>query len=208
MWRLRHRYTLRHRSVAYGCLLLSGVICIALAHQQHRYTRLLSAGHRAVVAHRFDSQDYEQASRLWFADQELLLFNQGVLAYKAGHLPRATDLFRRASQHTQNLTLRTRALYNLSIVLLQLQEVQGAGELLKEALRLDPRDKEAKFALEQLYHIVHSQGEEHREAAGTQGNGRNQGGEETLKQAPGLGQGEGQRSTGDGQGRSPGRPGI
>lgn len=201
-------WTSRHRHFVYGCLLLSGVLCIALAHQQRRYTRFLTAGHRAVVERRFDSQDYEQASRLWFADQELLLFNQGVLAYKAGHLPRATDLFRRASQHTPNLSIRTRALYNLSIVLLQLQEVQGAGELLKEALRLDPRDKEAKFALEQLYHIVHSQGEEHREAADKQGNAGNQAGEETLKQAPGLGQGEGKHSTADGQGRAAERPGI
>jgi tetratricopeptide (TPR) repeat protein len=202
MWRPRHRY------VIYGCLFLIGLLCIALAHQQHRYTRFLTAGHRAVVEQRFDSHDYKQASRLWFADQELLLFNQGVLAYKAGHLPRATDLFRRASQHAPNLTLRTRALYNLSVVLLQLQEVQGAGELLKEALRLDPRDKEAKFALEQLYHIVHSQGEEHREAADKQGNARNQESEEVLKQAPGLEQGEGQHSTGNGQGRAAGRPGI
>lgn len=202
MWRPRYRY------FVYGFLLVSGVICIVLAHQQYRYTRFLTAGHRAVVEQRFDSQDYEQASRLWFADQERLLFNQGVLAYKAGHLPRATDLFRRASQHTPNRTLRTRALYNLSVVLLQLQEVQGAGELLKEALRLNPSDKEAKFALEQLYHIVQSQGEEHREAASKQGKARHQEGEEALKQAPGLEQGEGKNSPGNGQGRSTGRPGI
>lgn len=201
-------WTPRHRHLVYGCLLLGGVLCLALAHQQHRYTRFLTAGHRAVAEQRFDSQDYEQASRLWFADQELLLFNQGVLAYKAGHLSRATDFFRRVSQHTPDLSLRTRALYNLSLVLLQLQEVQGAEELLKEALRLDPRDKEAKFALEQLYHTVHSQGEEHREAASQQGNGPNQGDEEPLKQAPGLEQGEGKHSTGDSQGRTAERPGI
>ena len=42
-------WTPRHRHLVYGCLLLSGVLCIALAHQQHRYTRFLTAGHRAVV---------------------------------------------------------------------------------------------------------------------------------------------------------------
>jgi tetratricopeptide (TPR) repeat protein len=204
MWIPRHKYVL------YGMLFLLGMGCLALALQQHRYTRLLTAGHRAAVEQRFNSQDYEQASHLWFASQERLLFNQGVLAYKAGHLPRATDLFRQISQSTPHHALRARALYNLSVVLLELQDAQKAVDLLKEALRLDPRDQEAKLALEQLYHMVQSQSQEHREAADKQGDGRVQEGEVPLTQAPGLEQEEGKtsNSSGDGHGRSAERPGI
>jgi tetratricopeptide (TPR) repeat protein len=198
----------RHQYVLYGFLVLNGLICMALAYQQHRYTRFLSAGHRAVVEQRFDSQDYERASHLWFANQERLLFNQGVLAYKAGHLPRATEFFRRISQRTSTPALQTRALYNLSVVLLELQEVQGAVELLKEALRLDPGNKEAKFALEQLYHLAHREGEEHREAAGTEEASRPKESSEPLKQAPGVDQEAGKDSSRDGQGHATGRPGI
>jgi tetratricopeptide (TPR) repeat protein len=96
------------------------------------------------------------------------------------------------------------------VVLLELQEVQRAVDLLKEALRLDPRDQEAKFALEQLYHMAQRQSQDYRDAADRQGDGRAQEDADALKQAPGLDQEEGKtsNSTGDGHGRSAERPGI
>ena len=199
MWRPRITYFF------YGIVFLCGVASIVLAYQQRQYSLFLVAGHRAVTELRFDSQDYVQAGRLWFANQERLRFNQGVLAYAAGHLRRATDLFREVSQRTPNPILQTRALYNLSVVLLQLDEIRGAAELLKEALRLDPHDKEAKFALEQLYQSMRQYGDGHREADGLQASTPSQ---EGLKQAPGSGQQDGKNSTSEGQGRSAVRPGI
>src|ERR671922_4044 len=123
--------TQRRRSLLYGGLFLSGAVCLALAYQQQQYIRVVTAGDQAVAERRFDSQEYVQASSLWFASQSRLLFNQGVLAYKAGNLPRAMDFFRRASQHTHNLGLLTQALYNMGVVLIDLQDMQGAAELLK-----------------------------------------------------------------------------
>ena len=199
MWRPQLKYAF------YGVIFLCGVASILLAYQQRQYSLFLAAGHRAVTELRFDSQDYMQASRLWFANRERLRFNQGVLAYAAGHLRRATDLFREVSQRTSNPILQTRALYNLSVVLLQLEEVRGAAELLKEALRLDPHDKEAKFALEQLYQSMRQPGDGHREADGIQASAPPQ---EGLKQAPGFGQQEGEDAARDGQGRSVARPDI
>jgi tetratricopeptide (TPR) repeat protein len=196
------------RDLLYSFFLLSGVACLALAYQQCRYTHFLAAGHRAVIEQRFDSQDYAQASHLWFANHERLLFNQGVLAYKAGNLPRATDLFRRVSQSTPTSLIQPQAFYNLGVVLLDLQEAPGAAEYLKQALRLDPHDKDAKFALERLYQTLQRQGEEHREAASAQGDDRHEASDGGLKPAPGLGQEEGKGSSGNGQGRSPTRPGI
>jgi tetratricopeptide (TPR) repeat protein len=182
---------------------------MALAYQQQRYTRFLVAGNQAVAERRFDSQAYAQASRLWFASQDRLLFNQGVLAYKAGSLPRAMDFFRQASQHTHNPVLLTQALYNMGVVLIDLQDMQGAAELLKTALRLNPQDTDAKFTLEQLYHIAQSQpGEGAQQVSKPRGGTFDQGGSQPLKQAPGLSQNQGEGSSGAGQGRSTPRPGI
>jgi tetratricopeptide (TPR) repeat protein len=118
----------------------------------------------------------------------MLLFNQGVLSYKANNLPRAAEFFRQASKHTNNTQLRVQALYNLGMVMLALQEVEGAAEMFKETLRLDPWDKDTKFNLERLYHFVLRQESEH--------------GEASLKQAPGAGQQEGHNNDGHGRGSS------
>jgi tetratricopeptide (TPR) repeat protein len=119
----------------FSLLCLGGIVCVAFALQQHRYARFISVGNQAVAEKRFDTQEYVRASRSWFARRDKLLFNQGVLAYRAGNVPGAADYFQRASQHTQSVTLRTQTLYNLSVALLAEQEAEGAAELLKETLR-------------------------------------------------------------------------
>jgi tetratricopeptide (TPR) repeat protein len=167
---------------------------VAFALQQHRYARFISMGNRAVAEKRFDTQEYVHASRAWFARQDKLLFNQGVLAYQAGNVPRAADYFQRASQHTQSVALRTQTLYNLSVALLAEKEVEGAAELLKETLRLNPQDKDAKLMLERLYSFVsHQQGRY---------------GEAAHEQAPGLGQAREEGANGKSQGRSKPAPNI
>lgn len=187
----------------YGLLCFFGIVCVAFSYQQQRYVRLLAVGKQAVLEKRFDSQDYMYARRIWFANQDALLFNQGVLAHTAGNLQRATGYFRRVSHQADNPALRTQAFYNLGLVLLELQEAEGAVELFKEALRLNPHDIEAKFMLEHLYRVFQPQNGAREAAAGEQGQDRQQDGKEVLKQAPGLGQHQG-----EGQGRSAPRSGI
>lgn len=182
------------KGLLYAWLFLGGLTCLTFAGYQHLYSRTIAAGNQAVAEQRFDSQAYEQASRFWLAHREALLFNQGVLAYKAGNLPRAADHFRQAAQDTTNPALRMHAQYNLGLVMLALEEAEKAAEFFKSALRLDTNDAETKFNLERLYHFVLRQEGEHGEAA--------------LKQAPGVGQEQDNRSRGDGQGRSKPRPGI
>jgi hypothetical protein len=92
------------------------------------------------------------------------------------------------------VTLRTQTLYNLSVALLAEQEAEGAAALLKEALRLNPHDKDTKFMLERLYHLMQHQRGKHGEAA--------------HEQAPGLGQETGEGSNEKGQGRSSPAPNI
>lgn len=182
------------RGLLYAWLFMGGLTCLTFAGYQHLYSRTIAAGNQAVAEQRFDSRAYEQASRFWLAHREALLFNQGVLAYKAGNLPRAADHFRQAAQDTTNPTLRMHAQYNLGLVMLALEEVEKAAEFFKSALRLEAHDAETKFNLERLYHFVLRQEGEHGEAA--------------LKQAPGVGQEQGNGLRGDGQGRSKPRPGI
>ncbi len=178
----------------YGLLFLGGLVCFAVAFHQWSYTQLITAGHQAVAEQRFDSQHYEQANRFWFANQALLLFNQSILAYKARNFTRAADQLRRVSSMTNNPELRTRALYNLGVVMLALDEVKGAAELFKEALRLDPEDKAAKFNLELLYQGVLRKEEGH--------------GEASLQQAPGLGQDQDKKDYQGDAGRSTPKSGI
>jgi tetratricopeptide (TPR) repeat protein len=201
--RIRHR-----QSLGYALLFVGGIICLAVAYQQHQYQRFVRAGHQAVLERRFDSQAYDDASQRWFARRNMLLFNQGLLAYHANNLSHAKELFQRASQHAQMRPLRTQSLYNLGLVLLQLEDAQRATELFKQVLRLDPQDKDAKLMLEQLYHLVWRSGSGRQAAMhapeprpGCKADGH-------LEPAPGLEQTEGEDSSGDGQGHSTPPAGI
>lgn len=67
---------------------------LAFAAYEHHYARLVTAGSHALAEQHFDIQDYDRARDFWTAKQDTLLFNQGVLAYKARNLPHAAEYFR------------------------------------------------------------------------------------------------------------------
>ena len=186
--------TAYRRVIVYSLLLCIGLGGIALGVHQQRYEKTVNAGNQAVVDRRFDSQDYAQAQTFWLAQHAALSFNQGVLAYKAQNLSRAAEHFRQASQRTKSPHLRMQALYNLGLVMLALNEVEGAAEVFKEALRLRPEDKDAKYNLERLYHFILRQDGEQ--------------GEASMKQAPGTGKEEHEGLGKNGQGRSGSQAGI
>lgn len=182
------------KGIIYGLLCLVGFGGLGFGIYQQRYAHLVAAGNQAVAEQRFDTRHYEDAARLWMAKQDMLLFNQGVLAYEARNLSLAAEHFRQASQRTESPQLRMRALYNLGLVMLSLDEIEGAVELFKESLRLDPMDQDTKFNLERLYHFVlRGEGEQ---------------GQASLKQAPGNGEIQNGESNTDGAGRSDSDSGI
>ena len=181
---MRIRY-LRH--AVYGFLLALGVMAVVFAYHQHRYMQLISAGNQAVAENRFDTQDYDQAIEYWFARQDILLANQGLLAYRAENLPRAAELFRQVSQTARSSDVKGQALYNLGRVFVELKEVEQAADMFKATLRLDPDDREAKFNLERLYHFVLMKDGERSEVS--------------LEQAPGIGDRPNDKGS-EGQGRS------
>jgi Ca-activated chloride channel homolog len=178
----------------YVALTVSGLAWLGFAFVQQQYLQVIRQGNKAVAEQRFDIQHYDRAKHFLFANNDMLDFNQGVLAFRARNLPRAAEYFRQVQQHTTNLSLRVRSYYNLGLVMLALEEVEHAAEFFKETLRLDPQDKEAKFNLERLYHFVlRQQGDQ---------------GEAALKQAPGAPQEKDKGRGTDGQGRAKPPPGI
>jgi tetratricopeptide (TPR) repeat protein len=175
-------------------LTLSGLACLGFACIQQQYLRVIRTGNDAVAEQRFDIQHYDRARHFWFANNDMLLFNQDVLAYKARNLPRAAEYFRQVQQRTTDAALRVQSYYNLGLVMLALEEVEHAAEFFKETLRLDPQDTAAKFNLERLYHFVlRQQGDQ---------------GEASLKQAPGAPQEKEKGHGSEGQGRSKPPSGI
>ncbi|MEE8302668.1 MAG: tetratricopeptide repeat protein [Candidatus Tectomicrobia bacterium] len=185
----------RRKHLVLSCLCLCGLLSLSFTAYQYYYSQLIATGNQAVREQRFDTQAYAQARRVWLARQDRLLFNQGVLAYKAKNLPRAAESFRATSRQSNDDQLRMRALYNLGMVLLSLDEVKEATELFKEALRLAPSDVDAKFNLERLYHFVLLQSDDH--------------GQASLEQAPGTPkEGDQEQPHAGGKGRSKPDQGI
>lgn len=186
--------TLPAKELLYAVLFSTGLVFLGFAAYQYHYAWLVATGNRAVAEQRFDIQHYERAERHLTAQHDALLFNQGVLAYKARNLPRAAEFFRQALHRSTDPAIRMRAQYNLGLVMLALQEADRAAEFFKEALRLDPLDKASKFNLERLYHFVLRQEGDH--------------GAASLQQAPGTATEQKPGTGGEGQGRSPSGAGI
>jgi Ca-activated chloride channel family protein len=141
----------------YAISVLLGGLLIFLGMQQQRYDELLAEGNLAVAEKQFDSQAYEQAAQVWGASHDVILFNQGVRAFRAGNFAQALQLFQTVSHATTDRILHSKTLYNASVIMLKMQQPEQAATLLKAALRLDPTDKDAKFNLEQLYRLVLTQ---------------------------------------------------
>lgn len=136
-----------------GCLLLGGLLFF-LGVQRMRSALLLLEGNLAVAQKQFESQAYEQAAQIWWTRDDHVLFNQGVRAFWAQDLRQAVQLFRKVSQTTADRGLHSKALYNSGVILMEMQQPEHAAELFKQALRLDPANRDAKFNLEQLYRLA------------------------------------------------------
>ena len=137
--------------------LILGLLGASFTINQYVYSRLMWAGRQAIQENRFDTQAFAKAGKRWFARHDTILFNQGILAYKAGNLSHAAQLFRDAVQRSQDVKLRAAATYNFAKVMQDLGKLEGAKMLLQESLRLNAEDMDAKFNLEQIQYRIQKQ---------------------------------------------------
>jgi tetratricopeptide (TPR) repeat protein len=121
--------------------------------------------------------------------EPLTRFNAGTAHLAAGHAREASTLLEEAAKKADR-TLAPRADYNLGNARLETHDFSGAVDAYKRALRLDPRDADAKYNLE----LALREQEKQRRSPG---GGGQQGGK---KSSPGQ---QPQGSQGSGQGGDP-----
>jgi Ca-activated chloride channel homolog len=137
---------------------------------------------RAMTQH-----NYEYARTFFIADLAIINYNEAWKHTKFQNLPRAIELYREAFRHAENPELKSDIRYNIGVLLERLENTEGAVKEYKEALRLNPNNREARFNLERLYHFVLKQEDGDNKAS--------------LELAPGADRSDDQRSRGEGQGR-------
>jgi tetratricopeptide (TPR) repeat protein len=89
----------------------------------------------------------------YFKDKEV--FNTGVILYNQGDYKGAEALFLKASQSSYS-NIRKSAFYNLGNTYVMEERYKEAVRAYENALRIDPKDWDAKFNLERLYVFVDS----------------------------------------------------
>ena len=72
-------------------------------------------------------------------------FNLGDALMKQERFDEALEAFEKVSSTTENPTLKANALHNKGNVLLSQQDLEGALESYKDALRLNPKDNETRY---------------------------------------------------------------
>lgn len=134
-------------------VLFVGVACLGVGLYAKCYTDLLDLSVKAIEENRLDMIGLEEAKKNLFADKALVTYNMGVRACRAGNLKNAStcfyDVIRDGSEAPD--ILKQKAYYNLGNVFVRWNLPKKAGEMYRNALRLDPDDWEAKYNLERLY---------------------------------------------------------
>jgi len=72
-------------------------------------------------------------------------FNLGDALMKQERFDEALEAFEKVSSTTENPTLKANALHNKGNVLLSQQDLEGALESYKDALRINPKDNETRY---------------------------------------------------------------
>ncbi len=79
-----------------------------------------------------------------------IAFNLGNAYYKEESLKESLDSYKSAAKNEASPFLQSKAFYNLGNGLFRQKELDKASEFYKQALRLNPKDEDAKYNLELL----------------------------------------------------------
>jgi len=123
------------------------LVCAASVHADVRSlvregNRLVKKGDLEGAAKQFESAQIDDPENPWLA------FNLATVAHLRGDDEEAVKLFERAAALAKDPALRGRIAYNAGHAYFQMGQSPEAIEKFKEALRLDPRDMDAKYNLE------------------------------------------------------------
>ncbi|MBI3251961.1 MAG: tetratricopeptide repeat protein [Candidatus Omnitrophica bacterium] len=83
-------------------------------------------------------------------DSQGAALNRGNAYYKEGKMDRALETYKKAAKPGKNPALQSAAFYNLGNTLFRRGDLGRAEEFYKQALRLNPKDQDAKYNLERL----------------------------------------------------------
>jgi tetratricopeptide (TPR) repeat protein len=133
-------------------VLIMGGLCLSYGiYQKYWYADLIRKAVESIEANRLDQQHLEEAKKGLFSSDDLIAYNQGVRAYRASNLKRASEYFFEVIRSSHRSSQKKLAYYNLGNILVQLDLPRKAAEMYQESLRLDPTDWESKYNLERLY---------------------------------------------------------
>lgn len=143
-----------------GCLLLLALGVLAWPHigRAESIYSLVSRGNQAFAAGKIDEAlaDYQRAAELDPTRPEVQI-NLGNALFKKGNPADALKAYTNALA-ADDPALRARALYNRGAAQIGLEDYAGAVQSLRQSLRLDPNDEDAKHNL--LYAMQKKQEQE------------------------------------------------
>jgi hypothetical protein len=77
-------------------VLIMGGLCLSYGiYQKYWYADLIRKAVESIEANRLDQQHLEEAKKGLFSSDDLIAYNQGVRAYRASNLKRASEYFSR-----------------------------------------------------------------------------------------------------------------
>lgn len=111
-----------------------------------------------------------------------IAFNLGNAYYREESFKDSLDSYKVAAQNERSSLLRSKAFYNLGNNLFRLKELDKAAEFYKQALRLNPKDADAKHNLEMLLKEEQDQKKDQQQNQGGGGGQQNEAGQNNQEE--------------------------
>ena len=99
-------------------------------------------------------------------DNSVLLFNLGNALYKSGNLDEASKTFEKVARQTSEKQFTAKAWYNGGVALFHLHKFQEAALAFKNALKLNPLDKDCRENLQMAINELKKQSESSKKEEG------------------------------------------
>lgn len=108
---------------------------------------------------KYISKEYTEAMKFYNdalnkeSDNAVALYNLGAAHFKNGNLESAKTAFQQTIAHADNKSLQQKAWYNLGVANVQEKNYEEGIKAFKEAVKLDPKDEEARYNLQKALQL-------------------------------------------------------